>query len=759
MASLPIGSDTLLELKSDSLHLTLRGRSCEGLPGASLLRLSAGKYFTIRYHSSPSEPPEESRRGWLFTHQSRPLLLCGERYTLSLETEEGELSLEADAALNPEGFGTGNRISGHFTPAWEAGRVSFTVIRSQTRLLCLTCMLLPREPSLREAVLPMREALRRAAYGLTFGKAGNALQSVIPKGDIRPELWSFWCRFQAIKADYFSSLEDIRLNPHKTLTRTYRPMPPSAVRKTDRQTIRRAQLHPGEKLWVPVNQPGFDTPENRAILDMLNRVIRELEQVSSLSRDGALTRQAMADREALLARRQELFPGADIRPQPLSACSPVFRSIRGYRSFYRLQRFLDAALTLGEGNFLLPVRPLEELYRDWCFVFLHRFLTEVCGMLPSSSLPLDLEELKPSISFRHGISYTDPQSCAVLSLSLLCNRMFSLTRLSGKSSVRILFLPDFFFRPGFLTSPPPKELIEAVRTPSGNLPADTLSYGLLLYPETQPNRRPYKALQAGKPMALPLNPDWEELFSRAIKDLLTVPEKEVFLPSPLSPAAEKALTAADWEKREVLVGTLSKAEQLPVALKNRFYHAPAARLEPEMLKAKRIAIYQSSHLFGSQAGIYFTGRITEVCRVKRCEIGWLSKNSDEPYILFRVASWERLPIPILPDGEGLIHLMTTPFLLFHSPSVALLRLESETDYRLYFYLEKVGNAVCGFTVGHARILFTEKEILVFYRGRQVSRYDRASLSSHPGAIFRRLREDLAECEAEDPKGGPDGRKK
>jgi len=747
MASLPIGSDVLLELKSESFRLTLTGRPCASLPGDCFLRISSGEDFSVTVNEVLREKPEKEGLCFVFSHPKCPLLVCGESYSLKVESDREEVSLSADIPLHPQGFQDGRVITGFLTPAWEAGRVKLTVYQNERPILNLCCMLLPREASLREAVMPMQEELTRATYGLTFGKDGHAYQSMVPLGGVSGELWSFWRRFREAKSAYWAALEEIKAHPHKLPVKVYRLTPADRIRKADRKTFLSC-LRPDGKRLAPYDELSPDTPENQTVLYLLDRTVLKLERILSLSQDPELTREVSLAREDLLIRRHGLFPGVEVKPKPLSLSSSVFRESRGYRSFFRLEHFIHSYLLPGEGSVLLPVRPLEDLYADWCFICIHHLLQNVLGFRAEKPLAFDLEGLVPSVSLNTHAEYTDPKNGAMLSLTPIHHRMFSLTRYDGRKTTRMVFLSDYHFIPGLFASASPKELTDAVKELPPTLPDDTVSYGLCLYPQTRQNRRPFQELRVGKPMALPLLPDWEELLLNVLKGLAFGQEKEGFLPSPLASETQKALQTADWE-RNVLVGALSKPEQLSAAMRYRFYHLPADKLGSEALSVKKIAIYQSSRLFGVQAGIYLVGEVTEVRRVKRCEIGWLPKKSDEPYLLYRVACWEKLSHPIAPDGEGLVHLLTTPFLLDHGQTLATLRLESETDYRLFLYLERVNNQNCGFIIGNFRILFTDTEILLIHHGKTVKTYDRAALSGKPGAVFNRLRVDLEEYKLQD----------
>ena len=144
---------------------------------------------------------------------------------------------------------------------------------------------------------------------------------------------------------------------------------------------------------------------------------------------------------------------------------------------------------------------------------------------------------------------------------------------------------------------------------------------------------------------------------------------------------QDAETSVIWPENNVAVGTLRNREQLEICLKHRFYHVPSERIE-NPAKIKYIAIYQSKNLFGKYAGIRYYGEVTELRRVKRCEIAEIPSKSQNIYYRFEIKEWKTLPKIIKADSSGAIIGITNIFLLLNARTVFELYLKKD-EYFLY----------------------------------------------------------------------------
>ena len=173
---------------------------------------------------------------------------------------------------------------------------------------------------------------------------------------------------------------------------------------------------------------------------------------------------------------------------------------------------------------------------------------------------------------------------------------------------------------------------------------------------------------------------------------------------------ERKLAAADWRCRDVLVGGLRSKNQLAICKKHRFYHAPVAVLGEDIGQVRYVAIYQSVNLFGRKSGIRWYGEVSRCEQVARSEITQIPKDSADPYYLFHIRCWKRLPHTIKTGQKGIVHLFTTLFLLRNSRNAAELSLPCPEDLRLVHALRSCVHSYARKPEGPLRISLPEQQI-------------------------------------------------
>lgn len=97
-------------------------------------------------------------------------------------------------------------------------------------------------------------------------------------------------------------------------------------------------------------------------------------------------------------------------------------------------------------------------------------------------------------------------------------------------------------------------------------------------------------------------------------------------------------------RRNVLIGTIRRREQLSANLSNRFYHIPMSELISGD-DIEYVAIYQSKNLFRENTdvnGIVYYGRVTNAAIVKRHDIPEIPSKSNELYMRFDVDRWQKI---------------------------------------------------------------------------------------------------------------------
>ena len=207
------------------------------------------------------------------------------------------------------------------------------------------------------------------------------------------------------------------------------------------------------------------------------------------------------------------------------------------------------------------------------------------------------------------------------------------------------------------------------------------------------------------------------------------------------PKAQSPVTAAAPKPRDVLVGTLRNRLQLETCLEHKFYHIPASRLSQNDFPVHYVAIYQSNHKFGPDAGISIYGKVSRCSLVPRCRITEIPRDSREMYYRFDIEEWKTLPAPIAATSYDFVNIRTTLCLLENSSEAPELMLSSIEELSLY---RKISSCISGedragrLSFGNAEILFDGGEICVKQKGKMLFSCTYADFKKHPEVILKKI---------------------
>jgi len=172
---------------------------------------------------------------------------------------------------------------------------------------------------------------------------------------------------------------------------------------------------------------------------------------------------------------------------------------------------------------------------------------------------------------------------------------------------------------------------------------------------------------------------FSKLFCR--KQLLFLPvKKAVSAPAHTETDPEKI----DFSAEDVLVGSFRNQAQFEQNMAGRFYYTAKANLPGGAAHIQYIAACKHRDWQGASVSCY--GKVTEIKTLPRRKIPvpLARNNGDEPYLLFRVAEWIPLALPIdITEGGVYVPKCTNLFLLQNSRyAFELFEIHSAEEYRL-----------------------------------------------------------------------------
>lgn len=258
------------------------------------------------------------------------------------------------------------------------------------------------------------------------------------------------------------------------------------------------------------------------------------------------------------------------------------------------------------------------------------------------------------------------------------------------------------------------------------------------------NHRFFESIDKVNIGGLPFLPSSTAMVSEMLDQLISDSPASAFERATLPIGIEAKLAKVDWSVRDVLIGTLSKKEQLDICLKHKFYHIPAAKLKERDFPIRYIAMYQSKTLFGAEAGIQYYGEITKCIPVRRSDIKEIPSKKEDLYYRFEIKEWKQLTKPVAAKEMRFVKYLTNLFLLEHSAEMPELWIRSEEEYRLYSELKRAVNDTTineednnlDFAFGEFLLSFDDGKISVS-KGNEVSLTPLVEDVTHDVSLFLR----------------------
>lgn len=193
--------------------------------------------------------------------------------------------------------------------------------------------------------------------------------------------------------------------------------------------------------------------------------------------------------------------------------------------------------------------------------------------------------------------------------------------------------------------------------------------------------------------SLPFLPGASEIIEKLTAEFIRDCEPKTI---PLSEELEEALSAADFNSCNVLVGSLGSCEQFADNIAKKYYYVPERNFDISRLPIRYVAIYQSSRLFGEQAGIRYFGEVVKHRRIKRKKIKFPMRknNGEEWYYLFKIREWKKLEDPIDIKHEGVYEPKYTNIFLLKNctQSYELFNIRSAEQYRVLYEMKYILNS-------------------------------------------------------------------
>lgn len=621
----------------------------------------------------------------------------------------------------------------------------------------------------------------------------------------------FFAVISKIYGDFIKAVDMILAHPHHELETIRKVLPSHKIKATDNRSIRWIEKHPNhvmrkgdrvdvDKALAVRKQVTYDTKENRLTKFILQSTAKKLmnfkRNYMQLQRD---VDAAVIDKidhmiQGINRRCNNGFLAQVSALEASSGMSLVFSMAPGYRELYKYYLMLLHGLSVTGDVFNISIKDIALLYEYWCFIKMnslmrsnpkYELISQDIVKVQGNGLYVSLVKGKSSaVRYRNKttgeritLSY-NPKEANVPTIAQSPDNVLTLEKKGTDVHYEYVFdakyrinpaFPgtDYYYSIGHTPGPETSDINtmhryrDAIVYQNGASPFERTMFGAyVLFPynneEEYRSHRFYQSIDKVNIGGLPFLPSATTMVTEMLDQLIADSPDSAFERTTLPRGIESKLAKVDWSVRDVLIGTLSKKEQLDICLYHRFYHIPASRINESDFPIRYVAIYQSKKLFGADAGIQYYGEVTKCIPVRRCDIREIPSTKTDLYYRFEVKEWKKLSKPIAAKERASITSFTNLFLLEHSAEVPELWLRSEEEYRLFSELKRSVNDTSindedsnlGFKHGDFLLTFDDGKIAISKGATIFAQFEISEFSRSPNAMFRRIQKELARMSAE-----------
>ena len=820
-------TDVLVYLEPELLSVTIKGpASHPSFPGVtftekeSTLQVACDHPYSITLAGDPETLAlthmGEASYG---TYRLRPLFFEQQQYELVIEPKDGHKvtfwhdNSNIRNAITPVGR-KGEILSGIINFGNEIGLSDLTILVDGHSYLKLTLEVFPSKISYKDDYKALVADVTAEVYNLAFDLLKKTYSSFDISSAQQASPVEFFAIIRKIYGEFLAAADMVIAKPHHILQTEHVLLPAHKIKRTDNRTLNWIEKHPDhamrsgdgylvDKALAVRKYVTYDTKENRLVKYMLQSTAKRLanfrNQYLKICRaDLAIVEQIDAMVKGIQRRcGTGFFKEVEALPAN-SSMSLVFSMAPGYRDLYRCYLLLQHGLSITGSVFNISVKDMAVLYEYWCFIKLNSLMRQKYDLISQDVIKIAGNGLFVSLvkGQRSRVRYRNPENGEVITLSYnpkeiagatvpqKPDNVLRLEKKGAKVDYQYVFdakyrinpaLPDSMYEKMYHTPGPQEDDIntmhryrDAIVYQSGASPYERTMFGAyVLFPyrnlEEYRSHRFYQSIDQVNIGGLPFLPSATDLVTDMLDTLIADSPASAFERAVLPNGIEERLIKVDWNRRDVLVGTLRNNAQLQVCLEKRFYHIPAKAISKAQLPIHYVALFQTPRIFPNNAGIYYYGEVLSAELVKRktiWEVPQTHGNPDDPYYRFTIKEWIPLDKPILPQETGLdgkFREFTNLFLLQNAEFVPELLLTTEEEYRLYMELKRASGkaltdntAETGFTLNGLNVLFADDQICFYQGGKELGRYQLTDFSRRPNATFRRMQKQcLSKGEAEE----------
>ena len=752
MALLPIGSDKLLDIRTESIEFVIKAKGKQNPGDAKGAGFSSLKVMgsDIERISVPvqdvSEEYAEHKGNAIHEFEIMPLFFEQTDYILTVRSRNGEpLEFQSYSSLIADRIGPVfdndmTQLSGAVNFGNNVGFCDFYIYAAGKAALRITLEVYPTKVSYREDYREMMSDINKTVNECALDFMKKTYQVFVPDHKRNDVPAVFFTILQTVYAKYLQAANRILAVPHHKLVTEHEAVPHYKAGKTDTRSEKWLQKHPeyvkregdiilAERVLAAKKKITYDTQENRLVKFMLRSTVRRIEDFSARYRistenpDDVIFSSARKMATELRRLLSSTFLADVSDYNAAQSMSLVFGMAPGYRELYKYYLILQNGFSVGGDVFHMSVRETAQLYEYWCFIKLYSILKDAKDESGNARYPLvspdiikvdrrgvtvDLAKGRPSrVTFMNTktgelitLAY-NPSESKTQTVNQRPDNVLELEKKGSKTAYKYVFdakyriemNPDSSFYPD--TKPGPK--VDDINTMHRY--RDSIVY------ENPESRFTFEKTMFGAYILFPYNKEDEYKEHRFYKSIESVNIGGLpFLPS---------ATALVTDLLDALISDSSESAferaTLPAGIEDRIKSVDWSKREVliglvpdkehlDLFLANNMYFtrrFDTANLpiryvalYEKNSGISYCGELISWQKKDREDLPGKSSRTGK-YHVFSVKEWKPLPKLIKTEEAGPNPIAyTNYFMLSSAETYSELRLRSEEEYRLFVELKR-----------------------------------------------------------------------
>ena len=400
MALLPIGSDKLLEIKTEDVDIVIKSRKPWANSGLSVSSsvVVEGRRVESLYLKSTDEKIEYELQEHLRIEQSTmPLFFEQTDYEIVVSGLNGnKVTLSNDnhfiqSSIGIVRDGDDTLISGVINFGNTVGYTDFDIYSDDRKTVSFRIEVFPSKISYMEDYNSMIDDISE----MVCDAAVDFMQRTYRThalGDNKSSLLSVYFQILSeIFKDYMNAVNRITSVPHHKLITDHYVVPTYKAKRTDRISEKwfvkhsnQAAVDSGkiaaEKIYAAVKRVTYDTAENRFVKFLLLSTVKKLEAFKKRYVDSVKKTEehVIIEADKMIREVRRVLSMSFLRDvsdySADNSMSLVFGMAPGYRELYKCYLMLQKSLSVNGDVFKMSPKDTAQLYEYWCFIKLFSLL-------------------------------------------------------------------------------------------------------------------------------------------------------------------------------------------------------------------------------------------------------------------------------------------------------------------------------------------------------------------------------------------------